>query len=533
VTESFDYVIVGAGAAGCVLANRLSADPGSTVLLLEAGGPDRHPFIHMPKAIGKIMAVPGYTWPYMVTAGRSTNGIAEPWLRGRTLGGSSSINGMMYVRGQAADYEALAAVTNEDWSWNRIGAAYKALENHELGADETRGDSGALHISMPTLRDPLTNAAIDAGVAMGMARKEDVNEPADVERIGYAPRTIYRGKRQSAAVAFLNPVHTRHNLTIVTGATVDKLSFEGKRAIAISGSRDGSVVTYRAKREILLCAGSMGSPAVLQRSGVGPAAHLRGLGIPVVQDSPYLGYNLREHRSLVMQWRAVDIVSQNREYRSPRLIKNVARYYLTRGGPMSSATYEAGAWFKTRPEADRPDAQFLIAPFTYDYNLTSMGVESHGGIHLCAYVLRPNSSGSVLIRSTDPRELPAIVANYDLEETDRRKMIDLMHYARRFMSQAPLKEFVREETRPGPDFKSDEEIIGAYARFGNGAYHASGSCSMGRDDQSVVDCRLRVRGIDGLRVVDTSILPFMVAGNTNGPITAVAWRAADLILADR
>jgi choline dehydrogenase-like flavoprotein len=440
---------------------------------------------------------------------------------------------MMYVRGQAADYDALAARASEDWSWKRIGAAYKALENHELGAGETRGDQGLLRISMPTLRDPLTSAAIDAGVAMGMTRKEDVNDPADDERIGYAPRTIYHGKRQSGAVAFLRAIRGRRNLTVIVGVTVDKLSFDGKRATAVNGARASSPVSFHAKREILLCAGSMGSPAVLQRSGVGPAEHLRKLGVALVHDSPNLGYNLREHRALVMQWRTPDEVSQNREYRPPRLIKNVAQYYLTSEGPMSSATYEAGAWFRTRPGLARPDAQFLIAPFTYDFNRTTMTVESQGGIHLCAYILRPDSSGCVLIRSTDPRELPAIEANYDLEETDRRKMIDLMHFARRFMAQAPLAQYVKAETRPGPEYRSDAEILSAYAKFGNGAYHASGSCSMGRDEQSVVDCKLRVRGIEGVRVVDTSVLPFLVAGNTNGPITAIAWRAADLIQAER
>jgi choline dehydrogenase-like flavoprotein len=531
--ENYDYVIVGAGTCGCVLAHRLSADPRVRVLLIEAGGPDSNPYIHMPKGIAKIMANPQYTWPYTVTPAACTNQQAEPWVRGKTLGGSSSINGMMYVRGQAADYDALARVTSEDWGWTRIGAAYKALENHELGAGETRGDGGPLRISMPTLHDPLTDAAIGAGVALGMERQEDVNDPANVERIGYAPRTIYQGRRQSAAVAFLNPVRSRTNLTVVTGVTVDKLQFEGKRAIGVDASHGGSPVSYGAAREVLLCAGSMASPAILQRSGVGPGAHLRSLGISVRHESPNLGYNLREHRAILLQWSTPDAISQNREYRGPRLVKNVAQYYLTGDGPMSAATYEAGAWFKTRSGLDRPDAQFLIAPFTYDFTATSPAVEAHGGIHLCAYILRPESSGTVLIRSTDPADLPAITANYDLQETDRRKMIDLVHYGRRFMSQAPLAALIGEETRPGPGYRTDEEIIAAYARMGNGAYHASGSCRMGNDLESVLDPRLRVRGIDALRVIDTSILPFIVAGNTNGPATAIAWRAADLILDDR
>lgn len=349
--DAFDYVIVGAGAAGCVLANRLSNDSANTVLLLEAGGRDLHPYIHMPKGLAKIMADPRYTWPYSTSPSPCTGGAAEPWIRGRTLGGSSSINGMMYVRGQAADYDRLAELTSEDWSWRRIGAAYKALENHQLGAAETRGDGGPLRISMPTARDPITDAAIEAGVALGLQRKADVNDPADVERIGYAPRTIYRGRRQSAAVAFLNPIRGRANLKVVTGFAADKLLLAGARAVGISGSRAGSPVTYRAKREVLLCAGSMGSPAILQRSGIGPAGHLRQLGIAVVHDSPGVGANLREHRALILQWRTADRLSQNRQYRGGRTTCRAAGRW--RPGPTRPAP---GSRPETTPTGPTPSS---------------------------------------------------------------------------------------------------------------------------------------------------------------------------------
>lgn len=530
-SESYDYIIVGAGASGCVLAYRLSADPKTKVLLIEAGGPDRNPFIHMPKGIAKAMAAPGLIWPYMTKAAPSTNNLEEMWARGRTLGGSSAVNGMMYVRGQAADYDAMAATTSADWSWAKIGQAYRELENHELGAAETRGDSGPLHITMPDSRDDLTEATIEAAVAMGMTRKQDVNDPADDERCGWAPRTVYKGRRESAAVAFLNPIKGRPNLTIVTGVTVDKVTIDGKRATGVSGAREGSPVSYRATKEVLLSVGALASPAILQRSGIGPADHLRAIGVPLVRESPRLGYNLREHRALVMQFRTDDKVSQNRQYRGARLVKNVAEYYLTRRGAMSSATYEAGAWFKTKQGLERPDAQFLIAPYSFDFP-NVVQVEPTGGMHLCLYILRPESTGTVMARSADPRDLPEIVPNYHLDDGDRRKMIDLMHYAREMMATAPVGPLIKGETRPSRDFATDDQIIAAYDAMGNGAYHASGTVEMGADESKPLDPRLRVRGIAGLRVVDTSILPFIVAGNTNGPAMATAWRAADLILED-
>ena len=529
----FDYVIVGAGAAGCVLAHRLSADSATRVLLIEAGPPDRHPFIHMPKGIARLKTRLEYFWLYLTAPTPARNGAPEVWGRGRTLGGSSSVNGMMYVRGQDADYAELARHAGEDWNWAHIGQAYKELESHELGPTQTRGNSGPLRITMPTQRDPLTDAAITAAQGLGMVRKQDVNEPEDVERVGYAPRTVFKGRRQSASVAFLRPIQgSRPNLTIVTEVTVDKLLIEGKRVGGVTGLRGGAPVTYRAAREVLLCAGSMGSPAILQRSGIGPAEHLRSLGIAEVHDSPQLGQGLREHHALVMQWKAKDVASANRQFFGLRLIANVLRYYLTRSGPMSSATYEAGAWFRTRREVERPDGQFLIAPYTFDFNSTTPAVERHGGLQLCCYILRPESAGSVMIQSSDPAQLPLVTPDFHSNPKDRQAMIDLVRYARRFVAQPAFAGLVFEETRPGPSYESDDEIIAAFDRMGTGAYHASGSCRMGLDANSVVDPRLRVRGVEGVRVVDTSVLPFLVAGNTNGPISAIAWRAADLIIED-
>lgn len=531
--EDYDYVIVGAGAAGCVLAYRLSANPAVRVLLIEAGPADNHPFIHMPKGVARLKTRLEYFWHYLAGGIPARDGVQEIWGRGRTLGGSTAVNGMMYVRGQRADFDELARIAGDDWGWDRIGQSYKELEQHELGAGPTRGDRGPLRITMPAVRNVLTDAAIAAGVQLGMVNKRDVNDPEDVERVGYAPCTVYRGRRQSAATAFLHPIRAaRRNLHVLTDVVVDKLLIEEGRTVGVAVRRRGVPAVYGARREVLLSAGSMGSPAILQRSGIGPAEHLRSLGIDVIHDSPNLGHGLREHRSLVMQWRTKDAVSMNRQFFGARLIGNALRYYTTRTGPLGAAAYEAGAWFRTRPDAIRPDGQFLIAPFTFDFTAKKPNVERQGGLQLCVYILRPKSTGSVLIQSTDPAKVPLVTLNYHSDPEDRRAMIDVFRYARKFVEQPALSGLVLEETRPGPAVVSDDEIIGAFDHLGIGAYHASGSCGMGRDAGSVVDQRLRVRGVKGVRVVDTSVLPILLSGNTNGPVTAVAWRAADLIMED-
>lgn len=530
--DVFDYIIVGAGAAGCVMANRLSADPSVRVLLLESGPENTHPFIHMPKAIGKALGQAELVWPYQAQANGQNNQTPEFWLRGNTLGGSTSLNGMMYVRGQPADFEELAGLAGNDWNWQAIGRAYRELENHELGDDETRGSDGPLHISMPDMKNALTEAILEAGEAMGLPRKVDTNAPDNGPGIGYAPRTVYRGKRESAATAFLAPVRNRSNLTVRTGVVVDKLEIVKGRAVGVNALIKGRQTRFRAEREVLLAAGALASPAILQRSGIGPAEVLRKAGVPVLKDVPGVGGNLREHRAMVMQWRVRDKLSFNAGHAGVRLLANLARYYLRGDGLLAAATYELGAWFNTREGLDRPDGQFLLAPYSFDYARGALRTETFGGMQICAYYLRPQSTGTVHICSSDPSVLPVIVPAYHNHPEDRRAMIEVARTARRFVRQAPLADMVLEETRPGPEFDSDDEIIAAYDRFGNGAYHASGSCRMGLDDEAVVDERLRVRGVSGVRVVDTSILPFLVAGNTAAPAMAMAWRAADLILAD-
>jgi choline dehydrogenase-like flavoprotein len=534
--QPFDYIIVGAGAAGCVLAYRLSEDPAVSVALVEAGGRDLHPFFHVPKAIGQLATKADALWNYAVEPEIGNGNKVEYWRRGRVLGGSTSINGLVYVRGQPADFDAIARHSSDDWSWEHIGRAYRALEDHELGDGDGRGRGGPLKISLPgaDVRNGLHEAVLAAGRSLGLSVKEDVNRPDNGEGIGYCPRTVYQGWRQSAVTAFLKPTHKRPNLSVITHATVEKIVFEGSRAVGISYRREGKVAQLHARREVIVAAGALASPGILERSGIGDPARLASLGIPVVHANRSVGEGLLEHRALLMQWKmTADAPSWNAAHRGWRLVGNVLRYLLTRRGPIGSATFDIGAWLKSRPELDRPDVQFLIAPHSVDFSRRGKTTEPFPGMSLVVYMLRPSSSGSVHITSTDPEVLPRIIPNHRATSEDRNAMVAGVRAVRRLMAQQPLSGLIEAETVPGPRFDTDEEILKAYDTFGTCGYHAVGSCRMGADVASVIDPELRVRGVEGLRIMDTSVVPIIPSGNTQGPMMAMAWRAADVILRSR
>ncbi|MGY0610790.1 GMC family oxidoreductase [Luteimonas sp. A501] len=523
----YDYVIIGAGSAGCVLAERLSQSGEHSVLLVEAGPEDDDMFIPMPMGLFKTFLNPERIWGYAIEPDPAT-GKQHFWVRGKMIGGSSSINGMLYFRGQPQDYDGWESDGCAGWGWSQMRRVFRTLENHELGDDGLRGVGGPLDISVQKERSPLTEAIIRAGQASGLDARQDLNRE-EQEGIGYSTRTLKNGRRVSASTAFLRPARRRANVTVRSGTFVNRILFEGTRAVGIACAKDGAEMTYRARREVILSAGALQSPVILQHSGVGPRSLLERFGIPVVADRDNVGRNAREHKMITIISR-VRAHSLNREFRGLRKYWNGLRYFLTSSGPMTS-TYDINAFVRSSEELDRPDAQLTFWAISPKLGIPTYEPDTEPGLGFMGYPLRSDSQGVIEIKSADPRDPPSIQANFLTTEHDRKVIVNLFRYARRLLAQTALKDHIVEELHPGPAVQTDEEIIAACHQDGT-CLHTVGTCRMGADKDSVVDARLRVRGVEGLRVVDCSIMPTQVSGNTNGPVMAVAWRAAEMILED-
>jgi choline dehydrogenase len=529
-TLEFDYVIVGAGSAGCVLANRLSADGRNSVLLLEAGPKDTNLWIHVPLGYGRLFKEKTVNWMYQTEPEPGLDGRSVFQPRGKVLGGSSSINGLLYVRGQHEDYDRWRQRGNTGWGYDDVLPYFRKAENQQRGADKYHGAGGPLPVSDWRHADPLSEAFVVAAAQTGIPTNPDFNG-ASQEGAGFFQTTTQRGRRASTAWSYLRPARSRGNLQVETSALAQRILFEGRRARAVEYRQSGALRTARARREILLSSGAYNSPQLLQLSGVGPAELLKQHGIDIVLDAPGVGNDLQDHLQVRLVTRCSQPVTLNDILNHPvRRVMAGARYAAFRKGPLTIAAGTSGAFFKTNPRLATPDIQIHFLPFSTD----RMGEKLHSFSAFSASVcqLRPESRGSLRIKSADPAAAPEIRINYLATETDRAAFIDGIKILRKILAAPALKPYAVDEIHPGPKVTSDEEILAFCRKTGSTVYHPTSTCRMGNDPLAVVDQRLRLRGIEGLRVVDASVMPDLMSGNTNAPTIMIAEKASDMILED-
>ena len=525
--STVDYIIVGAGSAGCVLANRLTEDPRVSVLLVEAGGSDRHPYIAAPAGFLKTFADPRFNWCFTTEPGAAISDRAIHFPRGKVLGGSSAINGHLYVRGQARDYDIWAQLGNRGWSYEEVLPYFRKSEHRSAGADRFHGGGGPQHVTDIHERHPICEAFITGAGEIGVPRNPDYNGETQ-EGVGYYQRTIKNGRRASAAHSFLRPVMRRPNLHVVTNAVARRLTFDGRRVTGIDYRWRGESVRAFAGREVILSAGAIGSPHLLQISGIGAPEMLRGVGIEVRHALPGVGEGLQDHYAVRVAHRVTRPITLNERARGMRLYWEIAKWLATGRGLLAFSPAHVAAFVRSRAGLECPDLQFVFTPASYSAGVVGQ-LQPFPGMTIGVWQMRPESRGFVRARTADPEDAPGIQPNYLSTVADQRAIVDGLRWCRRFLATDALRPYCGPETVPGRDVTTDEELLDYARQYGATVYHAVSTCRMGQDPQAVVSFDLKVHGMAGLRVVDASVMPTMPSANTNAATLMIAEKASDLI----